>query len=179
MAEEKEYTMTGREVTDIDRAFDVQVRGVVVITTRSGERFNGMSAVWVSRSSEQPFLAMASVWKENFSNDLIRQGGIYAINYLKEGQRNLAIHFGKQSGRDVGKFLHVPYFTDKTGAPILKDCLAYLDCKVIGEVDSGDHTIFLGEVLSGRVMGQGRGLEFRREDYVDAVASPDGPIPKE
>lgn len=179
MVEDKEYTATGREVTEIDRVFDVQVRGVVVITTRWGKKHNGMSAAWVSRSSEQPFLAMASVWKENFSNELIKKSRIYAINYLKEGQQNVAVHFGKQSGRDVDKFVHLPYFTDKTGAPILQDCLAYLDCKVIGELDSGDHTIFLGEVLSGKIIGKGRGLEFRRADYVNAVASPDGPTPAE
>jgi flavin reductase (DIM6/NTAB) family NADH-FMN oxidoreductase RutF len=179
MYDEKQQTRLGREITDIDRAFDVLVRGVVVITTRWDEKLNGMSAAWVSRASEQPFLAMVSVYRENFSHDLIRKSRIYAINYLTEGQQHLAIHFGKQSGRNVDKFEKVPYFIDKTGAPILKECLAYLDCKVIDELDSGDHTIFLGEILSGKVIGQGRGLQFRLTDYVDAVASPEGPIKKE
>jgi flavin reductase (DIM6/NTAB) family NADH-FMN oxidoreductase RutF len=179
MNEEIEYTITGRVVTDIDRAFNVAVRGVMVITTRLDNKLYGLSASWVSRSSEQPFLAKISVWKENFSRDLIKKSRIYAINYLKEGQQNLAIHFGRQSGRDVDKFLHVSYFTDITGSPILKDCLAYLDCKVIDELDSGDHTIFLAEVLSGRILCQGEALRFRRKDYVDAIANPDGPLPRE
>ena len=175
MAQETETTRMGRPISDIDRAFNVQVRGVMVITTKWGEKMNGMSAAWVSRASEQPFLVMASVYKENYSHDLIQQSRIFAVNYLREGQQNLAIHFGKQSGREVDKCRKVLYSTDKTGAPILNDCLAYLDCRVINQMDSGDHTIFLGEVLSGKVITPGRGLQFELKDYLNASASPDGP----
>jgi flavin reductase (DIM6/NTAB) family NADH-FMN oxidoreductase RutF len=176
MTEEKACTRLGREITDIDRAFDVQVRGVMVLTTRWDKKLNGMSAAWVSRAAEQPFLVMVSVYKENYSHDLIKKSRIFAVNYLMEGQQNLAIHFGKQSGRDVDKFLNVPYFTDQTGAPILKDCLAYLDCLVLEELDSGDHTIFLGEVLNGRVLAAGRGLQYQLADYLDATARLEGPV---
>jgi flavin reductase (DIM6/NTAB) family NADH-FMN oxidoreductase RutF len=174
MAQETETTRMGREITDIDRAFNVQVRGVVVITTKWGQKLNGMSAAWVSRASEQPFLVMASVYKKNFSHDLIQSSRIFAVNYLQEGQQRVAIHFGKQSGREVEKFRKVPYFTEKTGAPILENCLAYLDCRVINQMDSGDHTIFLGEVLSGKVIAPGRGLQFELKDYLNASASADG-----
>jgi len=175
MAQETETTRMGREITDIDRAFNVQVRGVVVITTKWDQKLNGMSAAWVSRASEQPFLVMASVYKKNYSYDLIQNSRIFAVNYLREGQQNLAIHFGKQSGREVDKFRRVPYFSEKTGAPILEECLAYLDCRVINQMDSGDHTIFLGEVLAGRVIAPGQGLQFELKDYLNASASPDGP----
>ena len=175
MAQETETTRMGRPITDIDRAFNVQIRGVMVITTKWGGKLNGMSAAWVSRASEQPFLVMASVYKKNYSHDLIQNSRIFAVNYLVEGQQNLAIHFGKQSGREVDKFRKVLYSTDKTGAPILKDCLAFLDCRVINQMDSGDHTIFLGKVLSGKVVTSGRGLQFELKDYLNVSASPDGP----
>jgi flavin reductase (DIM6/NTAB) family NADH-FMN oxidoreductase RutF len=148
---------------------------VVVITTKWEQKLNGMSAAWVSRASEQPFLVMASVYKKNYSHDLIQNSRVFAVNYLGEGQQNLAIHFGKQSGREVEKFRKVAYFTEETGAPILKECLAYLDCRVISQMDSGDHTIFLGEVLRGKVIASGRGMRFDLRDYLNASASPDGP----
>ena len=78
---------------------------------------------------------------------------------------------------DVDKFLKIPYFTEKTGAPILRDCLAFLDCRVVRKMDSGDHTIFLGETLSGRVLAPGRGLEYDLKDYLNVSAHPDGPFP--
>jgi len=169
-------TRLGREITDIDLAFDVQVRGVEIITTRLGDRINGMSAAWMSRASEQPFLAMVSVYKKNFSHELISKSRIFAVNFLAEGQQSLAVHFGRQSGREVDKFRRVDFFQDRTGSPILSAGLAYLDCRVVGELDSGDHTIFLGEVLSGRVRGTGPALRYRLQDYAEAAASPEGPV---
>jgi len=177
MTDIKEYTMSGREVTEIDRVFDVQVRPVVIISTKYGDQINGMSAAWMSRTSDQPFQVMVAVYRTNFTHELLKKSGIYAINFLKEGQQPLAVHFGYQSGRDVNKFQKVSYFTDATGSPILKGCLAYLDCRVLSEVDSGDHTVFFGEVLSGKVLGKGHGLMFRRSDYVNAKATLDGPFP--
>jgi len=176
MTDNNECTRMGREITDIDRAFNVQVRGVVVLTTLCEGKYNGMAAAWVNRAAEQPFLVMASVYKKNYSLDLIKRSRIFAVNYLQEGQQNLAIHFGKQSGRDVDKFISLPFFTDHTGAPILKDCLAYLDCAVLEEMDAGDHLIFLGEAKSGRVLSPGRGLQYQLTDYLNAEACPEGPL---
>ena len=111
-----------------------------------------------------------------FAQKLNNLPKIFAVNYLKDRQQNLAIHFGKQSGRDVDKFQKVPFIFDQTGAPILKDCLAYLDSRVCAELDSGDHTIFLGEVLSGKVLAAGNGLQYQLTDYLNAEACPQGPI---
>jgi len=165
--EEKEYTSTGRKVTEIDRVFDQMVRGVVVITTRWGEKINGMSACWVNRSADQPFLIMASIWKKNFSHDLIQNSRVFAVNILRTDQVDSARHFGKQSGREVEKFARVSYKIGKTGAPILTDCLAFLDCRVITATDSGDHTIFVGEVQEAGLVTRGEALCFQRKDYLD------------
>ena len=169
MAEVKEYTNTGREVTEVDRVFDQFVRGVFVITTRWKDKLNGMGAAWVSRSAEQPFLLMASVWKKNLSHDLIQQSGIFAVHVLRSDQVAIARHFGKQSGRDVDKFASVSYRVARTGAPILTDCLAYLDCRVVSVTESGDHTGFIGEVQAAERLTWGESLFFRREDYLDVL----------
>jgi flavin reductase (DIM6/NTAB) family NADH-FMN oxidoreductase RutF len=141
----KEYTRSGRQVTLIDRVFDKMVRGVVVITTRLGAKLNGMTACWVSRSADQPFLVLASIWRKNYSHDLIKESKMFAINILRSDQVDLARHFGKQSGREMNKFSQVPYMTGKTGSPLISNCLAYLDCWVVNSTESGDHTIFGGE----------------------------------
>ena len=165
--EKKEYTGTGREVTLIDRVFDQMVRGVVVLTTRLGEKANGMTACWVNRSADQPFFVMASVYKKNFSHDLIRESGVFAVHVLRKDQVDLARHFGKQSGREMDKFDRVQSRLGKTGAPILADCLAYMDCRVVNSADSGDHTIFIGEVQDAAFVSRGEALIFQRSDYLD------------
>ncbi len=77
----------------------------------------------------------------------------------------VAIHFGKQSGREVDKFRNVPYFTERTGAPILQDCLAYLDCRVVAAYPGGDHTIFVGQVEEAEIGENASPLLFFRGHY--------------
>jgi len=144
--DKKEYNNSGREVTLIDRVFDRMARGVVVITTRLEGKMNGMTACWVTRSADQPFLIIASIWKKNYSHDLIKKSGVFAVHVLRSNQVDIARHFGKQSGREIDKISQIPYKIGKTGSPILTNCLAYMDCRLVNSMESGDHTIFMGEV---------------------------------
>lgn len=163
--EQREYTRTGREVTLTDKVMDRIVKGVAIITTKTEVKLNGMAASWFNRVAEEPFLVMVSVWKENYSHELIKKSGIFAINILSAGQVETARHFGRQSGRDIDKFLNIDFEIKKTGAPILKDCLAFLDCKVFSSFETGDHTIFVGEVLEAGFQSEGQPLIFDRKDY--------------
>jgi flavin reductase (DIM6/NTAB) family NADH-FMN oxidoreductase RutF len=52
-----------------------------------------------------------------------------------------------------------------TGAPILDDVYAYLECKMLSGVRAGDHTIFVGEVLDSKVFKDKVPLEFRSKDF--------------
>lgn len=160
------YTANGRKVTDIDRAFDVQSKGVVVLTSRLGDRLAGMTASWFTRAAEQPFLAVACVYKENFSHGIIRESRVLAVNFLSHGQQDMARRFGRQSSRQVDKFADLNFFTDLSGSPILSDAAAYLDCRVRQEMDAGDHTVFLCEAQSGRVLRPSGGLPYDRRDYL-------------
>ena len=47
------------------------------------------------------------------------------------------------------KFEGLAFHTEVTGAPILDDALAWVDCRVHSEHSAGDHTIFVGEVVAG------------------------------
>ncbi|BEQ15943.1 flavin reductase family protein [Desulfoferula mesophila] len=164
--ETAQYTVTGRKVTDIDRAFEAQVKGVVVLTSRLDERLTGMTASWFTRAAEQPFLAVACVYKENFSHGIIRQSKALAVNFLGEGQQDLARCFGRQSSRQVDKFAGLEFFTGRNGCPVLAEAAAYLECRLVDEMDARDHTVFLCEALAGRVLRSTRGLVYDRRDYL-------------
>ena len=169
--DKKEYTNSGREVTLIDRVLDRMARGVVVITTRLEGKMNGMTACWVTRSADQPFLIIASIWKKNYSHDLIKKSGVFAVHVLRSNQVDIARHFGKQSGREIDKISQIPYKIGKTGSPILTNCLAYMDCRLVNSMESGDHTIFMGEVQDANFSIHGDPLLFQRKDYLGAQAT--------
>jgi flavin reductase (DIM6/NTAB) family NADH-FMN oxidoreductase RutF len=149
-----------------DIAFSALVHGVYVITTRVGDRLNGMTAAWVSQVSLSPLLLMVSIAPARYSHELIQKSGIFAVNVLTQEQVDLGKRFGYQSGRRVDKFAGLDYTTAVTGAPILPQAHAYLDCKLVNTFPAGDHTLFVGEVVAARILNPGtKPLIFLKEDF--------------
>jgi len=140
---------------DISHAERRIVHGVYVISTKHEDRINAMTAAWVSRASFDPPLVTISVGKTRFTHDMIKGSGVFAVNVLSPDVISTARHFGLKSGRKTDKFAGVEYFTSVTGSPILKDCVAWMDCTVVTACDAGDHTLFIGEVLDGGVLREG------------------------
>ncbi|HEX2093199.1 MAG TPA: flavin reductase family protein [Longimicrobiaceae bacterium] len=122
--------------------------GVTVVTTRrpDGEPC-GLTASAVSSVSVNPTLVLVCVERSADSHDCIRSTGAFAVNILQEeGGESLARRFATWEVKD--KFRGVAYREEQSGAPVLADALAWLDCRVAEALPGGDHTIFLGEVLA-------------------------------
>lgn len=107
-----------------------------------------------------------SIWNENCTHDILLESKIFAANILGEKQQELAIHFGRQSGRDIDKFKDIRYRTEKSGSPILyKDAIAFMDCRTVNTMNAGDHTVFLGEILQAAILSEEVPLIYARPDY--------------
>ena len=135
-----------------DIAFRALVHGVYVVTTRCGDRLNGMTASWVSQVSLRPLLLMVSIAPARYSHELITESRVFAINVLASGQVDLGKRFGFQSGRRVDKFAGLNYFTAVTGSPILPQARAYFDLNLVATHPAGDHTLFVGEVVDAKIL---------------------------
>lgn len=150
---------------DIEKAMRLITSGVYVVTTRLDSRINGLTVAWLSRASFSPPLISVSIGKTRFTHDLIKKSQVLAVNVLAEGQEELARHFGFRSGREIDKFAGLEIRTAITGSPILQDVVAYLDCRVVGEIEAGDHTIFVAEAVEGAADDRLKPLVYRRESY--------------
>jgi flavin reductase (DIM6/NTAB) family NADH-FMN oxidoreductase RutF len=135
-----------------DVAFRSLVHGVYVVTTRCGDRLNGMTASWVAQVSLNPLLLMVSIAPARYSHDLISESRVFAINVLSSGQVDLGKRFGFQSGRRVDKFAGLNFFTAVTGSPILPQARAYFDLNLVATYPAGDHTLFVGEVVDAKIL---------------------------
>jgi flavin reductase (DIM6/NTAB) family NADH-FMN oxidoreductase RutF len=161
-----EYTRTGKPITPTDRALDKILSGLAVITTCCEKTPYGMTAAWFTRASNEPYMVTVSVWEKNYTHEKLLQSNNYAINILSEKKKDLAVHFGRQSGRDIDKFLNIAYQVGESGAPILiEDCLAYLDCRIVDSMNAGDHTIFLGRVVKAEILKEHDPLVYDRRDF--------------
>jgi flavin reductase (DIM6/NTAB) family NADH-FMN oxidoreductase RutF len=104
---------------------------------------------------ERPRL-IVQLWKANRTHDLALAGGAFAVHLLGEGQLDLVTRLGHHSGHtEPGKLDGLAWRAGTTGSPILADCLAYLECRVVGTLDGGDMTVFLGEVIDGGRVREG------------------------
>lgn len=139
---------------EISRAQRKIIHGVYVISTKLNDRVNAMTAAWVARASFDPPLITVSVGRTRFTHDMIKGSGVFAVNVLSPDAMATGKHFGMKSGKKTDKFAGVEYFTSVTGSPILKDCIAWMDCAVVSLCDAGDHTLFIGEVLDGGVLSE-------------------------
>ncbi len=150
----------------LDIAFRGLVHGVYVVTTRVGERINGMTAAWVSQVSLHPLLIMVSIAPARYSHELIKESGVFAINVLTTEQVEVGKRFGYKSGRKVDKFVGLEYITAVTGSPILPQAYAYFDLKVTATFPAGDHTLFVGEVLDAKILQpEAQALVFKKADF--------------
>ena len=123
--------------------------GLYVIGSRAGTRRNAMTANWVTQVSFDPKLVAVSVEKEAFTHELIAEGQVFSCNIIDREDRAIVRKFTKPV--DVDLDAHTlngfPFHDGVTGAPILDQAVAFVDCAVRQTVDVGDHSLFIGEVL--------------------------------
>ena len=72
-----------------------------------------------------------------------RASSHYGINVLSETQRDLSVRF---SQRELDRFEGLSWYVGQAGVPVLRGCLAIMECSVSQVVEAGDHAIFIGEV---------------------------------
>ncbi len=136
--------------------------GLYVVTSRKGERINGQTANTVFQISSEPPTVAVSINKNNLTNEFIREGGFFAVSVLaQDAPLSLIGQFGFKSGREVDKFVGIAYRTTGNGLPYLTDhVLAYIEARVIQEVDAGTHTIFIGELTEAEVLREGTPMSY-------------------
>jgi flavin reductase (DIM6/NTAB) family NADH-FMN oxidoreductase RutF len=123
--------------------------GLYVIGARDGDERNLMTANWVTQVSFAPKLVGVSVEKEARTHTLVSGGRAFVVNIVSREDRAIVRRFTKPVEHDAAAHtLNGFAFHDgRTGAPILDQAVAFVDCELRDEVDAGDHTLFLGEVV--------------------------------
>ena len=132
--------------------------GITVVTAvgPSGELL-GITANSFNSVSLEPPLVLFSLHRAAYSLGAFSDGGYFAVNVLREDQRDLSARFAQAL---VDKWGGVAYERWDTGCPILLGCLANFECRTRSLYDGGDHVIFLGEVLRLRCDPTGRPLLY-------------------
>jgi flavin reductase (DIM6/NTAB) family NADH-FMN oxidoreductase RutF len=140
--------------------------GISVVTVRSGDKINGMTAAWVTQVSFKPAMIAVSIAPQRYTHGLIEKSGYFCINALPVESKDLAKHFGLKSGRKTDKFKGMRYTNALKGSPVLESAYAYVECEVVHAYEAGDHTLFIGTIIdSAELKENANPLIFRWNDF--------------
>ena len=109
---------------------------------------NGFTTCWVSQVSFEPQQVVIAVRKDQHTHDLLEDGGVFSLNFLDTDQEDLARKFTRPLQPENGALDGSPYTAGDTGAPLFTEAFAHLECRVVGKMEAGDHTVYLGEVAA-------------------------------
>jgi len=128
--------------------------GMYVISSKKGEKFNGQIANTVFQVTSEPPEIAVSMCKQNLTHEFVNESRFFTVSILsKETPMQFIGRFGFKCGRDFNKFEDISYKVGITGAPIvLENSMGYLECQVIGSLDVGTHTIFIGKVIDAEII---------------------------
>jgi flavin reductase (DIM6/NTAB) family NADH-FMN oxidoreductase RutF len=140
--------------------------GLYIIGSRAGERRNGMTCNWATQLGFDPKLLAVSVEKEAFTHELIAEGGVFCLNIVDREDRAIVRKFTKPVDVDTeARTLNGFAFHDGvSGAPVLDQAVAYVDCTVHSTVDAGSHSLFLGEIIDAAFQRDEETPVLRMED---------------
>jgi flavin reductase (DIM6/NTAB) family NADH-FMN oxidoreductase RutF len=100
--------------------------------------------------SKEPPLIACAVGKFTHSNVLIEEQQEFVVNVPTKELETKIYYCGYVSGFKKDKFKEVGLTKEpaqKVKAPIIKECVAHMECRVTQKIETGDKNLFIGEVV--------------------------------
>ena len=136
--------------------------GLYVLTAEDQDgNLSAATVNWVTQTSFQPQLVAVGVKTDSQVHGIIKKTSTFALNVLGKGQQGIAYTFFKPAEKDGQTIAGEPYRSGSTGAPVLDNTPAFIECRLVGSVEEGDHSLFVGEVVDA---GVGQEPEGRADD---------------
>lgn len=127
--------------------------GIYVLTADDGKGNIAAATVnWVTQTAFAPPLVVVGVKADSGAYKVVKDAGVFALNMLGKDHKGLAFAFFKPAEVSDGKLSGQPYRKGDSGAPILINAPAAIECRVKTIVAEGDHHIVVAEVIEAHVM---------------------------
>jgi flavin reductase (DIM6/NTAB) family NADH-FMN oxidoreductase RutF len=140
--------------------------GVSIVTTGTALARTGCTATSVSSlSAELPSL-IVSINRSASAYADIGRCGYFGVSILAAHHEALAARFGGSGGlKGEARFAGECWHTLATGASLLCDALAVVDCELEELIERHSHAIAIGRVVAMQTRGVGDALRYWRGDY--------------
>src|SRR5262249_28682954 len=113
--------------------------GLYVLTAESPKGTAAATVNWATQASFAPPLVAGGVKPDSHAHAIIKEPNAFVLNVLGKGQQAMAFTFFKPAQREGATISGEPVRAGSTGAPILTNAPAFMECRVVGSVEKGDH----------------------------------------
>ena len=154
------------DVGEFRQALAQFATGVTVVGVRhDGVRY-GMTVNSLASVSLDPLLVLFCCEREATMHAPLIASGQWGVSILSADQDEVAAEFAIRGRPGVDRFdRHQVRDGRVTGAPLLQDALAWVECRTWATYDGGDHTIVVGEVVDVAVDPAREPLLYFRRGY--------------
>jgi flavin reductase (DIM6/NTAB) family NADH-FMN oxidoreductase RutF len=135
--------------------------GVTIVTTEHEGRPYGLTVASFASLSLHPPLVLVCIEKSVKSHDALGAAKRFGVSILGSEQGEISNRFASKTD---DKFAGVAVARGELGVPLIEGALCTIECRVREQLAGGDHTIFVGEVVSARVR-EGAPLVYYRSAY--------------
>ena len=127
---------------------------VFVISVGKDGKPSGMACARSMKCSRRPGIYAVALWKDGHTQKLIRESKEFVVAVANKSLEKELTYFGSVSGKDVDKFRESGIETEKAEfikPPLIKKATINFECKLINEIEVGDHILFIGEILASYI----------------------------
>ena len=154
-----------KRALDVARMTRLVNHGPTVLSScRHGSECNIVTLAWVTPVSINPPMLAIAVAPARFSHELIARSKEFVVNVPGPCLLDAVWYCGTKSGRDGDKFEGAGLTREdgaEVAAPLVAECFAHVECRVVDAPTVGDHTLFVGEAVAARVESGAFGEHLR------------------
>ena len=127
---------------------------VIAIARDAGGKCNPITLGWCMQTSILPAMWAISIGLPRYSHDVFKNADEFVIAMPSEQQEAETLFYGTHSGRDGDKFEQFGANLQRAAVidgVLIAEAVANFECRKVGELLTGDHTIFVGEIVCSHV----------------------------
>ncbi len=140
-----------------------------IVKDRHG-RHNPITLSWIMQTSRMPPMLAFSVAPQRHSFEALRQAGEFVIAYPAEGQERETVLYGTASGRSMDKLARGGSRIEaatRIDSVLMTDAVANFECRLTDELVTGDHSIFVGEIIAAHINADPTRRRIYAFEYTD------------
>jgi flavin reductase (DIM6/NTAB) family NADH-FMN oxidoreductase RutF len=139
--------------SQVGKALGRVASGLYVITAKCEDKEDAVLASWVNQCSFEPPAVTIALGTTRAARLLVEGSNAFVVNVLGKESNGLLKHFSKPPKDDL--FKGVKTKKGLHGIRIISDAVSYLECEVVNSVFSGDHVLYIGEIVGGKILQDG------------------------